>query len=147
MKKHFRTILRVEQHLQNKYGVLSENTSLDENYLDWDISITASTKNDRVSTYSVKHNNTYQNDKVCIEYRKMVDDQFVLSGIGISNSDYLILTFNNDRRLYMIRRSKVLEYVFDIRNTYVPKYICMDRDRCQLAIFDRPSLLRMCTII
>jgi hypothetical protein len=147
MKKHFRTILKVEQHLQKKNGVLTENTSENEDFLDYDISITSSTKNDLVSTFTIKHNNTYKNDKVCIEFRKMVDDQFVPSGIGSSTSDYLILTFYDDRNFYMIRRSKILEYVFDIRNTHVPKYISMDRVNCQLAIFDRPSLLRRCTII
>ena len=147
MKQHSNVIERVENHLKMKKGVLTENTSQDEGFNYWDISITATTKNNRESTYTVKPNNTYKNDKVCIEFRKMVDGQFVPSGIGAATSEFVILTFYDDLNLYMIKRTKLIEYALAIRNKPVEKYTCMDKNKCQLALFDRPALLRKCTII
>ena len=146
MKKHAFAIGRVENHLKKKQEVLTENTSGDETFQAWDISITAITKN-RISTYTVKHNSTYNNNKVCIEFRKMVDGQLVPSGLGAATSEFVILTFNDDRNLYLIKRSKLIEYAMAIRDKPVDKYVCFDKNNCQLALFDRPALLRKCIII
>ncbi len=147
MKNHFNQIFRVEEHLKSKEGVLTENTARDQSFKEWDIRITGITKYNRVSTYSVKSNNTYNNNKVCIEFRKRVNGEFVPSGLGAATSEFVILTFHDDQNLYMIKREKLLAYVYAINGMPVDRYLCFDKNNCQLALFDRPALLRKCRII
>lgn len=147
MKNHYKQIQRVEDYLKSKEGVLTENTAHDPSFEDWDISLTGITKNNRVSTYTVKPNNTYNNDKVCIEFRKRVDGEFVASGLGAATSEYVILTFYDDRKLYMIKRERLISYAYATTHMPVDKYVAYDKNQCQLALFDRPALLRMCRII
>ena len=147
MKNHFKQIMRVEDYLKLKEGVLTQNTAKDPTFQEWDISLTGTSKNNRVSTYTVKSNNTYNNDKVCVEFRKMVNGEFVPSGLGASASEFVILTFHDDRNLYMIKREKLLSYAYAIKGMPVDRYLCFDKNQCQLALFNRPALLRMCIII
>ena len=147
MKQHINSIRRVENHLRENYTVLTENTSDNEQFVDWDISVTGTTKNNRVTTYTVKPNNTYNNNKVCLEFGKPVEGQYVPSGIGSATSDFVILTFYDDRRLYMIERERLLEYTYALNNFPVPKYVAMDKNKCQLVLFDRPLLLQRCRVI
>ena len=129
----------VESHLRKKYGVTTENTSNDENFLDWDVRITGVTKTGLVTTYTIKPNNTYNNDKVCLEIGKLGVTQSIPSGIRLSKSDYIILTYYDDRRFYMIERQKLLDYIRLIKDPPVPFYISYDRHDYQLVLFDRPS--------
>ena len=147
MKRHYKQIKRVEDYLKSKPGVLTENSAKDPSFEDHDISLTGITKNNRISTYSVKTNNSYNNDKICIEIRKMVNGEFVPSGLGAAKSEFVILTFYDDRNLYLIKREKLISYAYATKYMPVDKYFAFDKNQCQLALFDRPALLRKCRII
>ena len=148
MKRHFQKINQVERYLKAKQGVLIESTANDANLIDWDLRITGTTKNNRISTYTVKHNNSYHNDKICLEYKKSINNELHPSGITAVNSEYMIFTFYDDPKIYMIKREKLIAYAeSNSPKPPVDYYKAMDKQNYQLVLFDRPSLLRRCKVI
>lgn len=145
MKKNIYTIQRVNNHLKNKNGVITELYLNDDDL--YDISLTATTKNNAVSTYTIKHNNTYNNDKICIEIGTKINNQIVPSGLSVVMSDYVIFTFNDDRSFYLIRRDKVLKWANSVKFCGIDKYTSWQNTKtgeCMLTLFDRPGLLAKC---
>jgi hypothetical protein len=145
MKKNTYTIQRVNTYLRNKYNVITK-LHLDDNDL-FDISLTATTKNNSVSTYTCKHNFTYNNDKICIEIGTKINDNIIPSGLSSVMSDFIILTFNDDRSFYLIRRDKVLKWANSIKYCGIDKYTSWQSTQSgefMLTLFDRPTFLAKC---
>jgi hypothetical protein len=138
-------ILLAENILKNKPGVLTKNRFTSD-LNGCDIEITATHKNNLVSTYNVKHNNSYSNSKICIEFGKYGNNTRLKTGIAAMKGQYLLFTFNDDPNVYMIGRRKLLRMCDEPTPDSV-KYTRTDSNDCLLALFDRETLLEKCFIL
>ncbi len=134
-----------ENYIKSRYKLQTENSSLLGDYPNWDVSTTANTKhNNKVTTFEVKYNADYGNNKVVIENCKIVDEIRIPCGLSLTSADWYVLSFENDSNWYIIPTLKLKELVDDVKSE---KFIVYDQNNYQLHIFDKPWLLSFCKII
>lgn len=144
MKTHTKTIEKVCSYLTKKHKV-SAQAFTDENFNDFDIKVFSMKK--PPSTYTVKWNNTYNNDKVVVETQKFNAEsrRYDPSGLSVVNSDYTVLVFDNTPKMYIIETSKLLRYAAtNLYTNEVGMYNTSDRNGCRISLLDRTELIKQC---
>lgn len=137
--------LEFEQYIKTKYSALTENSQHRDYFPDWDVKITATTKNNKVTTFEVKYNKAYEQNTVVVEECKIVNETRIPTGISLSNADYYVFTIQYDNNWYIIKREKLFDL---IKNTKHPnRYMIRDKNDWIIQVFDKPWFLSKCKII
>jgi hypothetical protein len=136
--------LEFEQYIKTKYQVLTENSQDKGWFPDWDIRITAQTKNNLISTFEVKYNKAYEQNTIVVEECKIVNEEKIPSGISLSTADYYVFTIENDNNWYIIKKEKLFSL---IRMKTTKRYIIVDKNGFMIQVFDKPWFLTQCKTI
>jgi hypothetical protein len=147
-EKSLQKEIQFEKYLNNKYQVLTENSQDKGEFPDWDIKVTALTKNNLVTTFEVKYNEDYNKkgfNTIVIEEYRIVNQMKKPSGITKSKADYYVFAIENDENWYIIKREKLFELIN--KTTYPNRYFIRDKNDFIIQIFDKPFFLSKCTII
>lgn len=135
---------KFQKRLENKYKLLTEVTDENEYFPYWDISSTATTKNNRVITFEVKYNSKYKEEKVFIELCRFEGETKIECGLSKTIADYYILTFQDDENFYCIKTDELRK----LCKEYSPyKELIYDKNNFQLAMFDKKWLLAKTKIV
>lgn len=136
---------KVEAFLNEKYPfILTENSSNKGLFPYWDIS-TTSTTNNKITKLEVKYLRNNSNNNVVIENGRIVDEAYLPTALGVSESDYYIMVFENDVNYYSIPTQKLKELCAD--DTQTNKWIMFDTNGYQLTIFTKEFLLQFAKIL
>jgi hypothetical protein len=137
--------LEFEEYIKTKYGVLTENSQDKGNFPDWDIRITATTKNNKVTTFEVKYNKDYAQNTIVVEECRIINQERIPTGISLSNADYYVFSIENNPNWYIITKEKLFKL---IKETKFPnRYMIRDKNDWIIQIFDKPYFLTQCTKI
>jgi hypothetical protein len=125
--------LKVQKHLQNEYKVQTEITQSDEYFPYWDISTTATTKQNKITKFEVKWVGNYIADVVYIELGHFIQGKLHPTGLYITTSDHYILGFEKQpNKFYMVSTQKLKELV----ETKQYSKLIFDSNDYMLAIFN-----------
>jgi hypothetical protein len=145
LEKSIEKEIAFETYMKTKYGVQTENSRDKGNFPDWDLRITATTKNNLVSTYEVKYNKDYAQNTIVVEECRIINEERIPTGISLSKADYYVFAVENDINWYIIKKEKLFNL---IRNTKSPnRYMIRDKGDWIIQVFDKPFFLTQCTII
>ena len=137
--------LEFENYMKTKYSAITENSQDRDYFPDWDVKITATTKNNQVSTYEIKYNKAYEQNTIVVEECRIINGERKPSGISLSNADYYVFTVEHNTNWYMISKTKLFRL---ITNTKSPnRYMIRDKNDFIIQVFDKPWFLSQCTII
>ena len=143
--------IEFEQFIKEKYNLTTENSQEKGEFADWDISTTASTKNNnRVTTFEVKYNRNYTTGNAIIELHKGIVANGCIShtlpsGLSSTKADYYIFKFQNEEKYYLIQTEKLralltpnnpeITFIYDSNNYYIAiisKNILQENCKCVL---------------
>ena len=127
--------LEFEQYIKIKYNCLTENSQNKGEFPDWDISITATSKNSLISTFEVKYNKDYIQETIVIEEIAYKN----------SNADYYIIKIENYINWYMVKKDTLTKLMYG-KCWYRDTIITKDEQKL-IKIFKRKEFLRNCKIV
>ena len=134
-----------ELYMKTKYSALTENSQNKDYFPDWDVKITATTKNNLISTFEVKYNKAYKQNTIVVEECRIINGERIPSGISLSNADYYIFTIENNPNWYMIKKEKLFKLIEETKSPN--RYMIRDKNDFIIQIFDKPWFLSKCKII